>query len=146
MTNLKITKTLLLFVTASCLVVSCNLGNNSAPTTDDTVAQSVAIAFAQASTTGNFKTAQNLLIADSTNIEDFSIFTQKFNTQPPIDKEGLKKASLQNWHSSTVILDSIYIYTYTNSYTKKENSIKLVKTPKNIWRVDFTYYFNGNLN
>jgi hypothetical protein len=112
---------------------------------DDNVAQNVAIAFAQASCKGDFKKAQSLLLPDSVNIDDYNNFSQHFNTRPPADKEGLKQASLQNWRSSTVVLDSVYLYTYLNSYTKKENVLKLVKFEKK-WRVDFSYVANGNLH
>jgi hypothetical protein len=136
-------KKVLFGLTIGIAMLSCNSGKTADEKLDDNVAQNVAIAFAQASTKGDFKKAMSLLLQDSTNLDNYNIFSQRFNTQAPASKEGFKQASLQNWRSQTVVLDSVYIYTYTNSFDKRENSLKLVKQ-NGKWKVDFTSTFNGN--
>ncbi len=129
------------FLIASLLFfTACNQQDDD----ENLTAQNVASEFAIASCQGDFKKALKHLLNTPDNQKNYTDFQQKFNTQPGNTREGYKNSSLQNWKEEAIVKDSIYVYTYINSYTQKSNSLKVVKVDKK-WKVDFVYTVYGNL-
>lgn len=129
-----------LFILLALLIASCSNSSNDA----DLSPLNVANEFAMASTKGDFKHALRHLLNTKENIKAYTDFQQRYNTQTLEKKEGYKNASLQKWKEEVVQLDSIYYYTFTNSFSKTSHTIKVVKANDN-WKVDFIYSENGNL-
>jgi hypothetical protein len=126
----------------ACLITSCKASNHVA-VEDEGNAQNVAMQFAKALKGGDFNTAKYLLLEDKENIDVLEKIQQGYNTQGGKIKEGLKASSLQNWKSNAIVLDSIYEFEFINSYTQKNNHLKLVNQ-KGKYRVDLKYTTNGN--
>jgi hypothetical protein len=136
---MKITKHKWLFIIGLVFSLACNQSDN----TEDLTSQNVASEFAMASCKGDFKKALKHLLNTPDNQKNYTDFQQKFNTQTADVREGYKNSSLQDWKEEVLVKDSVYIYTYINSYTKKTNNLKVVKVDKS-WKVDYLYTRYGN--
>jgi hypothetical protein len=137
---MKIIKHNWLLIVGLFFVIACNQQDDD----ENLTAQNVASEFAIASCQGNFKKALKHLLNTPDNQKNYADFQQKFNTQPSNIREGYKNSSLQNWKEEVTTKDSVYVYSYVNSYTQKTTSLKVVKTDKK-WKVDFVYTIYGNL-
>ena len=98
--------------------------------------------FIEASLKGDYKTAQNYLLDDSTNIQYFDLLKDFANKMSPENRRGYAEANIII-DSSIAASDSINIIYFTNSFKRKPSKIKMVKKNKD-WLVDFKYTFIGN--
>jgi hypothetical protein len=67
-----------------------------------------------------------------------------FNKISEQEKAGYSKASININEVADVVADSVTIISYSNSYRKRSQKIKVVKYNGD-WVVDFKYTFSGNL-
>ena len=128
----------LLFVSA-LLFSSCN---SQEPRPDD--ALGTGRLFIRSLLDGNFKTANDLLYQDSSNLMSM----KRFETQY---KKRLSKAEKEAYRKSDIIIhqienmnDSVMIIYYSSSLQKQKKPLRILKKG-NEWQIDFHYTYSGNL-
>lgn len=99
--------------------------------------------FIRASLDGDFKTAQELLLKDSQNLQLFETYKMLYQRMSDEKKKNYKSASY-NINKYLDVDDSTTIINYSNSYMNKPMEIKVVRR-NNEWTVDFKYISSGNL-
>ncbi len=119
--------------------VSCNNNRTERPST----AIETGSNFIKASLTGDFETAESLLLKDSINQQLFEAYKAYYQRIPDDKKQGYNSASYQinkylDYDDSTTIIN------YSNDFIKKPMEIKIIRKDK-IWLVDFKYTYEGNL-
>jgi hypothetical protein len=96
--------------------------------------------FIQSALEGDYNKAQTYIIADSTNIQYLDAFERNFkNRMSPEDKKGYRNASI-NIHNVRAVNDSTTVVNYSNSYMKKNDSLKVTKL-NGQWLIDLKYSF-----
>ena len=100
--------------------------------------------FIRASLNGEFKTAEELLVKDTSNIQLFESYKRFYNKMPASEKANYKKASYEI-NKLDEINDSTTLINYSNSYMKKPMDIKVIKTGE-YWGVDFKYVYSDTTN
>ncbi len=116
---------------------ACNNEGNGTTSENDVDA---ARNFIQSALEGDYNKAQTYIIADTTNIQYLDAFERNFkNRISPEDKKGYRKASI-NIHKVREVDDSTTIVNYSNSYMKKNDSLKVSRL-NNQWLIDLKYSF-----
>jgi len=100
--------------------------------------------FIQQSLAGHFNAAKQYMLQDEENNYWLSKWSQEFNNLSEQERAGYNKASINILEVADVVKDSIMVISYTNSYKKRPQKIKVVKYNGD-WLVDFKYTFSGNL-
>jgi len=100
--------------------------------------------FIQQSLKGNFKTAEKYMLQDKDNKYWLDKISKDFSTKSEQEKTGFSKASINIAEVSDVVPDSVTVISFSNSYTKVPQKVKVVKY-NGTWAVDFKYTFSGNL-
>lgn len=133
------TKSLLLAALLLCLF-SCNNNSETRPETSlDTGRE-----FIRASLDGNFKTAEQLLLKDTQNLQLFERYKSFYGSLPNEQKQRYKAAEYTiNKYSD--VNDSVTTINYSNSYMKKPMDIKVVRK-QNLWSVDFKFTYGPQMN
>lgn len=103
----------------------------------------VATAFIRDILDNKFDDAEQFLLKNETNKELFSRFKKDYSTKKEEVLEKYKKADILV-NETSYVTDSIFIFNYSNSYTKEAKNLKLVRV-NGKWLVDFQYTFSGNL-
>jgi hypothetical protein len=98
--------------------------------------------FIEASLKGDYKTAKNYLLDDSTNFEYFEGLKNFNSKMSREDRRGYSEANIII-DSSITPSDSVDIIYYSNTFKNKPSKIKMVKKNKD-WLVDFKYTFTDN--
>jgi hypothetical protein len=132
-------KKILLISFISVAVVSCSNTAKKVPVTD----VEVATAFIRDILDNNFDEAEQFLLKNETNKELFSRFKKDYSTKKEEVLEKYKKADILV-NETSYVTDSIFIFNYSNSYTREAKNLKLVRV-NGKWLVDFQYTFSGNL-
>jgi len=118
---------------------ACNNGGNGTTSENDVDA---ARNFIQSALEGDYNKAQTYIIADTTNIQYLDAFERNFkNRMSPEDKKGYRNASI-NIHKVREEDDSTTIVNYSNSYMKKNDSLKVSKL-NGQWLIDLKYSFTA---
>lgn len=126
------------FITA--VIFSCSSPSKKVPVTDT----EVATAFVRNILDNKFDEAEQYLLKNETNTELFSRFRNQYSNQKKELLEKYKSADILV-NEESYVTDSIYIFNYSNSFTKDvKNKLKLVRV-KGKWLIDFQYTFSGNL-
>jgi hypothetical protein len=100
--------------------------------------------FIDQSLKGRFNTAKKYMLQDQENLYWLNKWSSDFNKISEQEKAGYSKASINITEVADVVADSVTIISYTNSYRKRQQKIKVVKHNGD-WVVDFKYTFSGNL-
>jgi hypothetical protein len=131
-------KPVLLIIFVIIFATACN-NNNQVDRSDPLTSGR---GFIEASLKGDYKTAEQYLLKDSTNMQYFQGL-KDFNMK--LDAETRRGYSDANIIVDSLISksDSVDVLYYTNSYKNKPSKIKLVKH-NNDWLVDFKYTFTDN--
>jgi hypothetical protein len=117
---------------------ACGTNENDNSTESDVDA---ARSFIQSALHGDYKKAKSLVVQDSTNLQYIEAFSNNYENRMSLDdKKGYKTASI-NIHGIRQINDSTTIVSYSNSYKKASDSLKVVRQQDN-WLVDLKYSFN----
>ena len=133
-------KNILLPILFTAVVFSCSSPSKKAPVTDT----EVATAFVRNILDNKFDEAEQYLLKNETNTELFSRFRNQYSNQKKEVLEKYKSADILV-NEESYVTDSIYIFNYSNSYTKEvKNKLKLVRV-NGKWLIDFQYTFSGNL-
>ncbi|MBL0182008.1 MAG: hypothetical protein IPP96_06800 [Chitinophagaceae bacterium] len=132
-------KKIVLISFISAAVFSCSSPSKKVPVTD----MEVATAFIRDILDNKFDDAEQFLLKNETNKELFSRFKKDYSTKKEEVLEKYKKADILV-NETSYVTDSIFIFNYSNSYTKEAKNLKLVRV-NGKWLVDFQYTFSGNL-
>ncbi len=98
--------------------------------------------FIQSALEGDYTRARIYIVADSTNIQYLDAFERNFkNRMSPEDKRGYRNASI-NIYKVREMDDSTTIVNYSNSYMKKNDSLK-VSRRSGQWLIDLKYSFTA---
>ncbi|MDB5197558.1 MAG: hypothetical protein JWP88_1929 [Flaviaesturariibacter sp.] len=131
-----------LFLTACFLFAfaACSTDDNASPTSDSDV--DAASNFIRASLDNNFDEARKYIVADSTNTEYLDAVKRNRANLTKAENFNYREASIQVYDTRK-INDSASIVTYSNSYKKQKDSVKVIRV-NGQWLVDFKYSFPGN--
>ena len=100
--------------------------------------------FIQQSLNGKFKTAEKYMLQDKENQYWLSKWSGEFNRISEQEKASYSKASINIAEVNDVFPDSVTIISFSNSFKKAPQKIKVVKY-NGEWKIDFKYTFSGNL-
>ena len=100
--------------------------------------------FIQESLKGKFNAANRYMLQDEDNQFWLAKWSKEFNKLSEQDKAGYSKAGITIYEVNDVVPDSVTIINFSNSYKKRQQKIKVVKSNGD-WKVDFKYTFSGNL-
>jgi type IV secretory pathway component VirB8 len=118
----------------------CACNNDEKVTSENDV--DAARNFIQSALEGDYNKAQTYIIADTTNIQYLDAFERNFkNRMSPGDKRGYRNASI-NIHNVRAVNDSTTVVNYSNSYMKKNDSLKVTKQ-NGQWLIDLKYSFSS---
>jgi hypothetical protein len=96
--------------------------------------------FIDAALDGHYDDARPLVLPDSVNQSWIDLFRRNYQENMSLaDKAGYRDASI-NIHNVQALNDSTTIVHYSNSYKKKEDSLKVVRR-NGVWLVDLAYSF-----
>lgn len=134
-----IKKYLILFFLAA-VVLSCNTKTKKAPVTD----VEVATAFIRNLLDNNFKEAEQYLLKDETNSQIFERFKKQYSEKDKAILAKYKEADIIV-NETSYVTDSVFIFNYSNSYSRADKTILKLVRVDNKWQVDLKYTFSGNL-
>ena len=134
-----IKKYLILFFLAA-VVLSCNTKTKKAPVTD----VEVATAFIRNLLDNNFKEAEQYLLKDETNSQIFERFKKQYSEKDKAILAKYKEADIIV-NETSYVTDSVFIFNYSNSYSRTDKTILKLVWVDNKWQVDLKYTFSGNL-
>lgn len=100
--------------------------------------------FIQQSLKGNFNTAGKYMLQDQDNKFWLDKLSKEFSNKSEHEKAQFSKASINIAEVSDVVPDSVTVISFSNSFTKVPQKVKVVKV-NGVWVVDFKYTFSGNL-
>ena len=96
--------------------------------------------FIRSALDGNYSKAKSFMLRDSLNTQLIDAYEnnyqQRMNKE---DKRGYRESSI-NIHDVHQVNDSVTVVNYSNSYMKKNDSLKVVRQ-NGQWLVDFKYSF-----
>lgn len=131
-------KSLSIFSGLGLLLLSACNSNDAGQSSENDV--DAARNFIRAALDGQYKEAQNLIVADSVNQQYLDAFATNYRERMSgEDKRGYRESSI-NIHDIRAINDSITIVHYSNSFKKTQDSLKVVRQNNN-WLVDLKYSF-----
>ena len=125
----------LLFILAACN----NSPENQAPPAESENDLDAARTFIRSSLDGNMDEAMKYLLKDSTNLQYFELFENKYNQLDRETKRSYRESSI-NIHDTKKLNDSTSVIIYSNSYRNDKDTLKLVLQNHN-WLVDLKYLF-----
>lgn len=99
--------------------------------------------FIQQSLKGKFITAGKYMLQDKENQYWLSKWSGQFNKISEQEKAAYNKASINISEVNDVIPDSVTIISFSNSFKKAPQKIKVIKY-NGEWKIDFKYTFSGN--
>jgi hypothetical protein len=132
----------LLFILACVLLFSCKNEDEEYKKAEN--ALDAGREFIQHSLKGKFNTANRYMLQDEDNQFWLAKSIQIFNKYTEQEKAAFNKASININEVNDVTPDSVTIITFSNSYKKVPQKLKVVKY-NGEWLVDFKYTFSGNL-
>ena len=133
-------KKYLALITIAATVYSCNSETKKTAITDIEVTN----AFVRNILDNDFKEAEKYLLKDSSNVEIFETFKKQYNRQDKAILEAYKKAQITVHEASTVIPDSVFTFSYSNSYRPLDTTVLKALRINGKWLIDFKYTFPPN--
>ena len=133
-----------LFFSFLFLLFLCACGNNKRDRSDATQTTEsdvdAARNFIRTALDGRYDKLDEMVLPDSANIALVEVAHMTYQSRmSPEDKRGYREASI-NIHNVQTVNDSTTIVSYSNSYKKEKNDLKVVRAGDN-WLVDFKYSF-----
>jgi hypothetical protein len=130
----------LIILTAA--ILSCNNTDQKKTAVTDI---DVATAFVRGLLDNDFKEAEQYLFKDEMNTQIFERFKKQYSGKDKATLEKYKEAQIIVNETSVVKPDSIFIFNYSNSYSRADKTILKLVRINNKWLVDLKYTFSGNL-
>lgn len=119
---------------------ACNNNKESNPVTTSENDVDAARNFIRAALDGHYDKARALVVADSVNNAWIDLFERNYKSRMSLgDKAGYRTSSI-NIHNIKSVNDSTSIINYSNSFKKKDDSLKVVRQ-NGAWLVDLKYSF-----
>ena len=135
-------KNYLALIILAVAIFSCsNSDKKKTPVTQIDVAN----AFVRSLLDNNFTEAEQYLYKDETNTQIFERFKKQYSGKDKATLEKYKEAQIIVNETSMVKPDSIFIFNYSNSYSRADTTILKLVRIDNKWLVDLKYTFSGNL-
>ena len=129
-------KSLIICLLALPFLFACNNNHKSTSSENDVDA---ARNFLDAALDGKWNDAKVFLVQDSTNVQLLETVENKYDHFPNSEKLNYMNAS-PIFHDSRKVNDSVTIISYSNSYTNRRDSLKIVRL-NGQWLVDLKYTF-----
>ncbi len=129
---------ILLFLTCIFAIAACN--NSSDENKNDPLESGRGLI--EASLNGDYVKAERYILPDSTNLEYLHILRDFNSKRTPLERENYRDANIII-DSTQTLSDSVTIITYSNTYKKVPQKLKMIKQNNN-WLVDFKFTFNEN--
>ena len=129
----------MLFMFAA-VVFSCNSKTKKEPVTDTEVATT----FVRDLLDNDFKEAEKYLLKDDINMQIFERFKKQYSEKDKAVLDKYKQADIIV-NETSYVTDSVYIFNYSNSYSRTDKTILKLVRINNKWLVDLKYTFSGNL-
>lgn len=131
-----------LLIISLCLTVFFSACRNDANDRSDTTKTSendvdAARNFIRLFLDGELEKARTMLVTDSLNTQIFDAYERIYNNRTQNDKSGYKGSSIQI-HSVRTVNDSISVVSYSNSFKKIVDSLKVMKDNGD-WKIDLKY-------
>jgi hypothetical protein len=118
------------------LLLACNSGDKGSSSENEIDA---ARNFLNAALDGKWQEAKTFMVQDSLNVQTLETIEEKYNKLPNEKKVGYMDANLRLYESRN-INDSIIIVNFSNSFTERRDSLKVVKVGGQ-WLIDLKYSF-----
>jgi hypothetical protein len=135
-------KKYLAFIILTATIFSCS---NSVEKKTAVTDIDVATAFVRALLDNDFKEAEQYLYKDEMNTQIFERFKKQYSGKDKATLEKYKEAQIIVNETSVVKPDSIFIFNYSNSYSRTDKTVLKLVRINNKWLVDLKYTFSGNL-
>ena len=133
-------KRYLAIITLTVTIYSCNSESKKTPVTDIEVTN----AFVRNILDNDFKEAEQYLLKDSSNVEMFETFKKQYNRQDKAILEEYKKAQIIVHETNALIPDSVFTFSYSNSYRPLDTTILKAVRINGKWLIDLKYTFPSN--
>ena len=127
-------------ITLAVTIYSCNSESKKTPITDIEVTN----AFVRNILDNDFKEAEQYLLKDSSNVEIFETFKKQYNRQDKAILQEYKKAQIIVHETNALIPDSVFTFSYSNSYRPLDTTILKALRIKGKWLIDLKYTFPSN--
>ena len=131
---------MLALVLFAAVAFSCNNQTKKEPVTDIDVANT----FVRNLLDNDFKEAEKYLLKDETNSQIFERFKKQYSAKDKAILEKYKQADIIV-NETSYVTDSVYIFNYSNSYSRTDKTILKLVRINGKWLVDLKYTFSGNL-
>jgi hypothetical protein len=129
---------IIMVMAATFIIAACN---NSADVDKSDPLES-GRGFIEASLKGDYVKAEEYILPDSTNMEYLHILRDFNSKRTPEERENYRDANIII-DSTQTLSDSVTIITYSNTYKKVPQKLKMIKH-NNDWLVDFKFTLNEN--
>ena len=86
---------------------------------------------------GELDKARTMLVADSLNTQIFDAYERIYKNRRTTEKKGYKGSTIQI-HSVRTVNDSVSVVSYSNSFKKIVDSLKVMKD-NGAWKIDLKY-------
>ena len=133
-------KKMLALVLFAAVIFSCNNQTKKEPVTDIDVANT----FVRNLLDNDFNEAEKYLLKDETNSQIFERFKKQYSAKDKAILEKYKQADIIV-NETSYVTDSVYIFNYSNSYSRTDKTILKLVRINGKWLVDLKYTFSGNL-
>ncbi len=133
-------KRYLAVITLTATLYSCNSESKKTPVTDIEVTN----AFVRNILDNDFKEAEQYLLKDSSNVEMFETFKKQYNRQDKAILQEYKKAQIIVHETNALIPDSVFTFSYSNSYRPLDTTILKAIRINGEWLIDLKYTFPSN--
>jgi hypothetical protein len=133
-------KRYLAVITLAVTIYSCNSESKKTPVTDIEVTN----AFVRNILDNDFKEAEQYLLKDSPNVEMFETFKKQYNRQDKAILEEYKKAQIIVHETNALIPDSVFTFSYSNSYRPLDTTVLKAVRINGKWLIDLKYTFPSN--
>jgi len=130
-------------ITALLFLFACNDSETKEPEVQEKPRewQAAATQFIRAALDGDYTKARTFLINDSTNKQTMDTYENFYKNNRPADqKKAFKEASIHFLKETYQVNDSVTIVHYSNSYSNKPDSLKVVKI-NGQWFIDLNFRF-----
>ena len=134
-------KLALLLVAFTPLFWSCGLEDESSKTSGENDVDAARM-FIRSALDGRWKDAKRMIVQDQVNIEDLET-AERMAARFDAQTQRNYRESQITIHDTRKLGDSISIVTYSNTFKKQRDSVKVVRVGEQ-WLVDLKYSFPNN--
>ena len=100
--------------------------------------------FLEAALKGDYSTASNFMLQDSTNLGYLDVTKRSYEKLPAEDKTNLKEASLR-FYDPLLQNDSTTVIVFSNSFRNDKDTLRIIKQ-NGQWLVDLKYLFEHDMD